>query len=121
MTTEDVWKILPKSSLPTSAHIIRLIWSFNRKNSFGELTKHKASLFVHGGMQREGNKFHNTFAPIVNYYTVRLIIMMSQMAGWELRQIDYVLDFSPAECYANADFSEERCREDAYQVVSVFK
>ena len=25
-TTEDVWEILPKSSLPTSVHIIRLLW-----------------------------------------------------------------------------------------------
>ena len=30
-TTEDVWEILPKSSLPTSAHIIRLMWSFKFK------------------------------------------------------------------------------------------
>ena len=31
LTTEDVWEILPKSSLPTSAPIIRLIWIFNKK------------------------------------------------------------------------------------------
>ena len=35
-TTEDVWEILPKSSLPTSAHIIQLLWIFKRKrNPFG--------------------------------------------------------------------------------------
>ena len=38
LTTKDVWDAIPKSSLPTSAHIIRLIWSFKRKrNPFGEL------------------------------------------------------------------------------------
>ena len=31
LTAEDVWEILPKSSLPNSANIIRLIWSFKRK------------------------------------------------------------------------------------------
>ena len=40
--------------------------------------------------------FHNTFAPIVNWYTVRFIIMMSEIAGWESGQIYYVLDFSQA-------------------------
>ena len=36
LNTEDIWEILTKSSLPTSAHIIRLIWSFKRKiNPFG--------------------------------------------------------------------------------------
>ena len=33
MTREDVWEILPKSSLPTSAHIIILIQSFKRKRN----------------------------------------------------------------------------------------
>ena len=61
LTTEDVWEILPKSSLPTSAHIIQLIRSFKiKRNPFGELIKHKARLCVHGVMQRDGIHFHNT-------------------------------------------------------------
>ena len=52
LNKENVWEILPMSSLPSSAHIICLIWSFKRKrNPFGELTKHKSRLCVHGGMQ----------------------------------------------------------------------
>ena len=40
LTAEDVWEILPKSSLSTPAHIIRLIWSFKRKrNPFREHIK----------------------------------------------------------------------------------
>ena len=84
MTTEHVWEILPKSLLPTSAHIIRLIWSFKRKrNPFVELIKHKARLCVHVSMQREGIDFNNTFAPVVNWSTIMLIIMMAEMAVWE--------------------------------------
>ena len=83
LTTEDVWEILPKSSLPTSAHIIQLIRSFKRKiNPFGELIKHKARLCVYGGIQIEKIYFHNKFAPVVNWYTVRLIIMMAEIDGW---------------------------------------
>ena len=40
--------------------------------------------------------FHNTFAPVVNWSTVRLIIMMDDISGWESIQIDYVTFFSPA-------------------------
>ena len=47
-------------------------------------------------MQREGINFHNKFAPVVNWSTVRLIIMMAEMAGWESIHIDYVLAFSQA-------------------------
>ena len=82
LTTEDVWKIIPKSSLPTSARIIQLIWSLKiKRNPFGELIKNKARLCVHGGIQREGIDFHNTFAPVVNWSAIRLIIIMAEMTG----------------------------------------
>ena len=38
--------------------------------------------------------FHNNFAPVVNWSTVRLIIMMDEIYGWESIQIDYVPAFS---------------------------
>ena len=95
LTTEDVWEILPKSSLPTSAPIIQLIWILKRKrNPFGELLEHKDYLCVHDGMQQEGIDLHNTFSPVVNWSTVRLLVMMDGMAEWESRQIDYVLALS---------------------------
>ena len=44
LTTEDVWEILSKSSLPTSAHIVRLIWNFKGKiNPFIEHIKQGTS------------------------------------------------------------------------------
>ena len=52
-----------------------------------ELIKNKAHIFLHGGMI----DCHNKFAPILNWSTARLIIMMSEISGWESRKIDYVL------------------------------
>ena len=54
-------------------------------------------------MQRAGNDFCNTFAPVVNWYIVRLIFMMDDIAVWESRQIDYVLDFFLAKIYSDVD------------------
>ena len=85
--------MIPKSLLLTSAHMIRLIWSLKNKiNPFGELIKNKSHLCVQSGMI----DFHNTFAPVENWSTVSLIIMMADMAGWESRKFDYVFDFSQA-------------------------
>ena len=79
LTTEDVWEMIPKSLIPTSAHVIRLLWSVKRKiNPFRELIKHKARVFEHGGMV----DFHNTFAPVVNWFTVMFIIIMAEIYGW---------------------------------------
>ena len=33
LTTEDFWEIIPKSSLPASVHIIRLIWILKIKRN----------------------------------------------------------------------------------------
>ena len=95
LTPKDVWEIFPKLSLPTSEKIIRLTRSLKIiKNPFGYLIKHNACLCVHGGTQKEGIDYNNTFTPVINCSIVRLIIMMAEMDGRESRQIDYVLDFS---------------------------
>ena len=60
-----------------------------KRNPFRELIKHKAHVFVHDGMI----DCHNIFAPVVNWSTVRLIIMMAEIAGWKPIQIDYVIYF----------------------------
>ena len=80
LTTEDVWKILPKSSFPTSAPIIRLTWIKKiKRDPFGELIEHKDRLCLDGGMQQEGIDLHNTFSPVVNWSTVRLLVIMAEM------------------------------------------
>ena len=48
-----------------------------KKKKFGELIKYKDCLCVHGGMQWEGVDFYNMFAPVMNWSTARLIIMMA--------------------------------------------
>ena len=52
-------------------------------------------------MQREGVGFHNTFAPVLKWYTGRLITLMAEIDGWKSIQIDYVLDFYQAPIYSN--------------------
>ena len=56
-------------------------------------------------MQQKGIDFHNTFAPVINWSTVWLIMMMDEMAGWESRQIDYVIAFSQAPIYSDVYIS----------------
>ena len=45
-------------------------------------------------MQQEGIDLHNTFSPVVNWSTVRLLVIMADMARWKSRQIDFVLALS---------------------------
>ena len=67
-----------------------------------ERIEHKYRLRVHGDMQQEGIDRHNTFSSVVNWSTVRLLVMMAEMARWESRQIQYVLDLSQAPIGSDA-------------------
>ena len=97
LTNDNVWQLELKKNIPTQAKLIRLIWSFKRKrNPLGDLLKHKARLCVHGGMQTKGIDYWHTYAPVVNWSTVRLVMLLTEMAGWSSRQIDYVLAFLQA-------------------------
>ena len=51
-------------------------------------------------MQRGVIDSHNTFAPVVNWSTIRSIIMIAEMDGRESRKTDYVLYFSQAPIYS---------------------
>ena len=110
-TSVHVWRLKPKTEVPNNTRLIRLIWSFKcKRNPLGELLKHKARLCVHGGMQRKGIDYWHTYAPVVNWSTIRMVLILTQLAGWCSRQIDYVLAFSQAPidtdvyCYLPAGF-----------------
>ena len=118
-----VWKLVKKTEMPKDAKLIRLIWSFKRKrNPLGQLIKHKARLCVHGGMQRKGIDYWHTYAPVVNWSTVKMVLLLTTLAGWHSRQIDYVLAFSQAPidadvyCHLPAGFHIKDGNDDEYVI-----
>ncbi len=54
---------------------IKAIWSFKRKRyPDGRILKHKARLCAHCGMQTWGEKYWETYAPVVNWLSVRMML-----------------------------------------------
>ena len=125
LTKDKVWRLESKRNIPPHAKLIHLIWSFKRKrNPLGDLIKYKPRLYVHGGMQTKGVDYWHTYAPVVNWSTVRLVMLFTEMAGWSSRKIDYVLAFSQAPidttvyCHLPVGFHiEGRNKEDNYVIV----
>ena len=118
-----VWKLVKKTDMPKEAKLIRLIWSFKRKrNPLGQLIKHKVRLCVHGGMQRKGIDYWHTYAPVVNWSTVKMVLLLTTLAGWDSRQIDYVLAFLQAPidadvfCHLPAGFHIKDGNDDEYVI-----
>ena len=77
---------------------IQAIWSFKRKRlPSGIIDKYKARLCAHGGMQQWGVNYWETYAPVVNWISVRFLLILSEIAGLESQAIDFVLAFPQAD------------------------
>ena len=64
----DHWAVVERSSMPKGAKSILSVWAFKRKRlPDGTVLKHKARLNAHGGMQRWGIDYWETYTPVVNW------------------------------------------------------
>ena len=87
-----------RSTIPTGVKTIQAIWSFKRKRyPDGTLNKHKARLCAHGGMQQWGVSYWETYSPVVNMLTVRLLLALCNIHGLHSKSIDFVLAFPQAD------------------------
>lgn len=60
------------------------MWAFRRKHTgFGEVTKHKARLCAHGGQQQWGVNYWETYAPVVDWMAIRLLLVLAEIHGLE--------------------------------------
>ncbi len=74
------------------------IWSFKRKRfPDGSLNKHKARLCAHGSQKTWGLDYWETYAPVVTWASVRLLLIIAKNHGLESKSIDFVLAFPQAE------------------------
>ena len=88
------WETINRSQMPPGTKTIQAIWSFKRKRfPDGTLNKHKARLCAHGRMQQWGVNYWETYAPVVNWISVRFLLVLSEIIGLESRAIDFVLAF----------------------------
>jgi hypothetical protein len=73
-------------------------WVFRRKRApDGTITKYKARYCVRGDLQTE---YHETYAPVVSWSTIRLFLILSILLSWNTKSID----FSQAFVQATLDY-----------------
>ena len=76
---------------------IMSIWAFKRKRTRdGELLKYKARINAHGGQSKWGIHYWEKYPPIVNWMSVRTILVLKLCFNLEVRAADFVLAFSQA-------------------------
>lgn len=82
----DVWTLC---ELPPKRKAIGVRWVFKTKrDEHGEIERHKARLVAKGYTQRAGVDYDETFAPVVRYETLRLLLAVSCQQALDLSQMD---------------------------------
>ena len=83
--------------MPEGTKTILAVWSFKRKRlPGGTIIKWKARLCCHGGMQKWGINYWETYAPVVGLASVRLLLLIAAINRIPTRLIDFVLAFPQA-------------------------
>lgn len=82
----DTWILI---SLPKCKKVISSTWVFKIKHSpMDDNVRFKARLCARGFSQRAGIDFHETFAPVVRYDSVRILLALAAEMDLEIGQFD---------------------------------
>ena len=82
----DTWIL---KDLPKGKNIVSCKWILKTKiNPDGSLSRRKARLVARGFIQKEGVDYHENFAPVVRYETVRTVLAMCAHYDLEMTQFD---------------------------------
>jgi hypothetical protein len=94
-------------------NVLPSTWAFKCKCfPDGLVRKLKARFCVQGDRQVEGVDFFDTFAPVVNWTTIRLMLILSTILGLAMKQVDYTAAFmhAPIDKDPNSEtLTEEEC------------
>ena len=77
----NVWEY---ESLPAGKHTVGTRWLFKRKRNSDGTTRFKARLVAQGFSQKPGIDFHETFAPVLKYQSLRLLLSIANEENWHV-------------------------------------
>jgi hypothetical protein len=90
------------ADLPRGHSVITLKWVFKLKSDeAGAIVKHKARLVARGFVQRESIDFDDTFAPVAQMESVRVLFALAAQEGWCVHHMDV------KSVFLNGDLKEE--------------
>ena len=86
LETNHTWSMIP---FPSGHCPIGCKWVYKIKyNSNGTVERYKARLVAKGFTQREGIDYTETFAPVAKLTTLRCLLALASIRGWNLHQMD---------------------------------
>ena len=92
---QKTWTMRPRGE---AANVLKSTWAFKLKRlPDGTPSKFKARFCCRGDLQKEGIDYFETYAPVVSWSTIRLLLSTVLQEEWTTRQVDYTNAFAQAE------------------------
>jgi hypothetical protein len=87
-----------QSNVPEDIQIVPSVWSLRHKRDLAtsKVKSHKARLNLHGGKQVYRMNYFETYAPVVTWFAIRLMIIFGIIFCWALQQVDFVMAYPQA-------------------------
>lgn len=99
-----MWELCP---LPPNKELVCCKWVFKlKKHAEGTIARHKARLVARGFTQNFGLDYLDTFSPVVEPITVRIVLTVALARSWTIRQKDIDNAFLNGELQENICMAE---------------
>ena len=100
---EEIWRIAMKEEMeaieknltwdlvkpPENCRPIGVKWIYKvKRNSTGDITRHKAQLVAKGYSQKRGKDFDEVFSPVARAESIRILIALAAQLKWDLHHLD---------------------------------
>ena len=77
---------------------LMMIWSFKKKRDpQGNIIEYKARLCCHGGQQQWGINYWDTYAPVVSWSSIRILMTLAELHNFHTKSADFVQAFPQAK------------------------
>jgi hypothetical protein len=113
---KDAWDVVDREPW---MNVLPSTWAFKCKRiPDGDIKKLKSRFVARGDKQIEGVDYFDTYAPVINWQTVRLLLILSVILGLSTKQVDYTAAFLHAPIDKDPDWDqlteEERARRGVF-------
>ena len=98
LTERQAFELVPREDVERQGYkVIKSMWAFRRKRrADGTVTRYKSRLVVRGDTDPTPYSNNETFAPVVEWATIRMLFTLGMTHSWSTASIDFANAFTQA-------------------------